>query len=236
MKSSSFILIILIVFFLISCTGKDTPWNGFNSSGSEDFNDYQDTLQISITFFEDISSSTIYGEPPQLAVWLVEESLNVPQTIFVTRRTALNKWIGKLYCNVSLPYWEVNTGMRNKSRSFRKEKLDGVTSATPLTNQFIIHSIIDTGKYLNYFIEVNLSGDYNEKFPLYPLDVHIDSEGNGQPSLIYSGQIISRKGNSSTPKLVGRTFQTRVEDTLSTDLRGITTAKDIIKSVIVKVL
>lgn len=236
MKISLLIFNSLIFISTLGCTVEDSPENDANLSRSEYLDASQVKLEMKITFLRNISSSTIYGEPPQLAVWIVEQSSNITKTIYVTRRTALNKWVGKLYCKVSLPYWEVSTGMREKSKSLRKNNLDALTSATSPADQLIIESILDTGKVWNYFIEVNLSGDYNKSFPLYPKDVHIDTEGNGQPSLVYSGQIISKKGSSSTPRLIGRTFQTRVEDTLNTDLSGITTAKNIIKSVLVKAL
>jgi hypothetical protein len=49
--------------------------------------------------------------------------------------------------------------------------------------------------------------DYTEEFPEMKSDWTTDIHGNGQPSIIYMGEITCNEGEKDTPELIGRTEQ-----------------------------
>lgn len=191
-------------------------------------------LVASIVLDLSIGFNTIYGEQPQLAIWLENEKTNEIKTIYVTSRAGKDDWSGKIMCQVALPFWESRSGALELNKILRKTEFDAVSSATPNSEELHVEALLDSASVWKYFIEVNLSGDYNEMFNLYPNNT-MDSEGNGQPSLIYGGSIAALNGEYSEPTLLGRTGQIAAISSIITDVNGITTAKDIIKKVKLKV-
>ncbi len=193
-------------------------------------------LRFIFQFDKDVYLNSIYGEPPQLSVWLEDSSGGKIQIIYVTHRGGMNDWIGKINCPVALPYWESRLKSNSKEGKINRSELDAVSSATTKTGSLSVEALLDTGSVWTYYIEANVAGDYNNSFAPYLKNGIIDSEGNGQPSIVYREKIKILKNNKSEPILIGRTFQTTVKDTLSRDLSGITTAKDVIKKIEVTVL
>jgi hypothetical protein len=90
---------------------------------------------------------------------------------------------------------------------------------------------VPEGTNWNYYIEVNVSGDFNTNFPNRSREGVIDAYGNGQPSLIYKGQIQAKHGAASKPILLGRTDQHSTEPVLIADLVGITSAKELLSGI-----
>jgi hypothetical protein len=74
----------------------------------------------------------------------------------------------------------------------------------------------------------NVSGDFNRHFPSIQDDGVEDPQGNGQPSLIYQGRITAKVGARSFPRLIGRTDQFDPVDHIIQDLKGVTSAKQIL--------
>jgi len=60
-----------------------------------------------------------------------------------------------------------------------------------------------------------------------------DRYGNGQPSLVYRGHVDTTAGATSHPQLIGRTDQHAPTDTISENLTGITTARDLLRDITV---
>lgn len=185
------------------------------------------TLQFSLNLDVKIYDYSDYGEPPQIAIWLEHKITGRVRTVFVTRRTAQNEWKGKIHCPVSLPYWQ----SRNKNTLLP----DGVSGATP-KNRLTCTIDVTKGSEWNYFIEVNISGDYNAAFPAMTDSGTPDSQGNGQPSLIYKGMITALPGQMDSPRLTGRTMQMLAADRINMDLLGITNARQVLSSISVKVV
>ena len=188
------------------------------------------TLVFSFHQERDIYDRSTFGEPPQFAVWLEEQESQNVQTLFVTYKTGTGEFEGKIECPVSLPIW---IGV------FRKETgrddfpipwepfYDAVTGATPKNEEVKISAEVQKNISWNYFIEMNVAGDYNKTCPYISSKKQIDDYGNGQPSLVYKGEIISKIGEISKPALIGRSEQYYFTTEINPDLEGIDSAKEV---------
>lgn len=187
-------------------------------------------LYFSVDLNPDIYERSDWGEPPQVAIWLEDSVGKDIRTVFVTYRSATGDWMGKVSCPVALPYWfsryNKETGTVGPP-TYRNPAPHAVTGATP-TLELTARTGVAPKSEWSYFIEVNVAGDYNRDFPSMLESGRPDPQGNGQPSLIYKGTIIAEPGSHSTPVLVGRTEQWSPTDTIIEDLRGITTAKELL--------
>jgi hypothetical protein len=170
---------------------------------------------------------TNFGEPPQLAVWIENQTLNDFYPVWVTHRSGNKDWIGKIECPVALPFWD------NRKLHYKAKTIDIVTGATPKDGSLSVSSAKQGSGRWNYFIEVNASADYNKTFSYWSINKSPDSEGNGQPSLVYMGYIDFELKTAGRAKLIGRTAQFNVQDSIITNLDGITTAKNLIKKITV---
>ena len=112
---------------------------------------------------------------------------------------------------------------------------DAVTQATP-KQDFTCRTEVPGRTKWNYFIEVNVSGDFNDSFAAESKDGKRDRNGNGQPSIVYKGQITALPGQCSEPKLIGRTDQFEGASSVIPDLEGISDAKDLFSKIEVTAL
>ena len=191
-------------------------------------------LEFKMNVDRKIYRHTNYGEPPQIAVWLEQPENEKIRTVWVSHRTGRQQWKGKVECLTSLPYWESRHKKEKssfKERSIFKKLIDALTGATPKGGEFIVKTSVPEGSIWEYYIEVNLSGDFNVNFPSSLENGEPDPDGNGQPSLIYKGIIEVKNGNTDIPEIIGRTDQWIPVDTIITDLSGITSAMKIFSSV-----
>jgi len=171
-----------------------------------------------------------------MAIWLENPKTGEIKTLWVSYRSGSGDWVGKVECPVALSYWfsrfNKETGTSGPP-SFQKPAPIAITGATPKTNLKIKHKMPNEGCW-EYFIEVNVSADFNATYSSETSYGMPDPHGNGQPSLIYKGQIDTLDGNISKPELIARTDQYHRTDKLNPDLKGITTAKNLIKNIEIK--
>ena len=215
-----------ILSVLISCLTTCTE-SGSKSSGMA-------TLLFTIHQERDVYDQSDYGEPPQFAIWLENKSDGTVKTVFVTHRTGTGNFEGKAECAVALPAWigafQRETG-RDDLPSVGKPASDAITGATPKVPEFSVKTKVPVGSEWNYYVELNVSGDYTREFTVLTYSGQFDIQGNGQPSIIYRGDITARPGIKSTPDLIGRTEQFYFSKEINPDLTGIGNAKDVFSKI-----
>lgn len=228
-KNLLFVLLsIFIVMSLGSCHRDTGPQSAHNEN-------HQDTVLLTfrIELNQRVYEDSTWGDPPQLAVWLLNRDDSSIRTVLVTYRTAACDWLGKVECSVALPYW---VSFYNKqTATYGPPKWDSpipdaVTCATPKTSLTTTVEV-PCASCWQYFVEVNVSGDFNAAFANFSDKDFTDRYGNGQPSLVYSGFIEANEGSASRPELIGRTDQYEPVDKLITNIEGVTSAKDLLKAV-----
>jgi len=190
-------------------------------------------LRFVLKMNPDIYIKSNYKKPPQFAVWLEEATKGTIRTVWVTSKTGTGDWGSNVVRTVSLPYWVSRWNIETQSVSYptpENQVINAVTGATPKVD-FTAEALVPANSLWNYFIEVNVSGDYNDAFPVSQIDGKQDRQGNGQPSIIYKGRIASSPGRRSSPKLIGRTEQFQNIKHIITDLKGITTAQNLFSTI-----
>lgn len=193
-------------------------------------------LRIEIRQNMEMILYSIFGEPPQYAVWLEDVETGKARTVSVTRRSATGDWVGKLGVPVALPRWfEVyrkETGHKGLPRPATAMP-DAVTRATPQTGAFEITATVERGSRWICWIEVNIAADFNETYP--PLDETAgwtDSYFNGQPALLFRAEIDARPGLKPAPELYGKSILgADGSAAVERDTSGITTASEIFSSI-----
>ncbi len=213
------LILSIIATGLTACTG-----------GNVKNDNHELTVLFSIRQERDIYELSDYGEPPQFAIWLENKNTGDIRTVFVTYRTATGDFEGKVECPISLPAWigafRKETG-RDDFPTPRKPICDAITGATSKVKELEIEVKIPGKSQWYYYVEMNVSADYTTGFPYLRPDGTIDSQGNGQPSIIYKGEISGISGDNSTPVLIGRTEQMYFSSEINPDLSDIDNAKNV---------
>lgn len=187
------------------------------------------TLQFSLSLDPQVYAQSHYKKPPQFAIWIEDAKCGQIRTVWVTEKTGKGSWGGKTVRPVSLPYWVSRWNKETGSTgdpTLDNPAADAVTGATP-KQEFTCRTEVPAASKWNYFIEVNVSGDFNDSFTAESKDGKRDQNGNGQPSIIYRGRITARPGRRSEAKLIGRTDQFDGVNSVIADLDGISDAKDL---------
>ena len=228
-----FLISLIIVIIVTCCENNQTDVTEKTETAVKDTTTGL-TINFRLSVNRNVYIYTNFGEPPQIAIWLEYPDSNFYRTVWVTHRSGKNDWEGKVECKVALPYWNYKRHADQQS-GIPSPVVDGLTGATPKNGEFRAKITVPENTVWRYNIEVNASGDYNDNFPYWSDLGMPDSDGNGQPSIIYSGTIIARIGNTSEPKLIGWTDQWSKFSTLHTDLDKITTAKRLVDNLSVEV-
>lgn len=190
-------------------------------------------LKFVLKLDPDIYIKSNYKKPPQFALWMEDETKGTIRTIWVTSKTGKGSWGNNVVRTVSLPYWTSRWNIETQSQSYPTPEnpvIDAATGATPKV-ELTAEVLVPAKSIWNYFVEVNVSGDYNDAFPVSLQDGKQDRQGNGQPSIIYRGKITASPGRRSIPELIGRTDQLQGVKNIITDMDGITTARGLFSTI-----
>ena len=202
-------------------------------TGKTDLTPGQVYLVFDIILNQRVYQDSTWGDPPQIAIWIQNRQDNSIRTVMVTHRTGACDWEGKVECAVALPYWigfyNTETGTKGPP-TWDHPAPDAVTRATP-TAQLAACARVSKGSRWSYFIEVNVSGDYNFDFQSLTQEGRSDRYGNGQPSLVYHGSIEAVEGATSQPVLLGRTDQYEPVNRIIENIKSITTARELFESI-----
>lgn len=187
--------------------------------------------------------------PPQIAIWLEDSKGNYVETLFVSRKTATQKWSkapkdktpkDKIRRQESLPYWAHARGVQYADGLYlptKEEPLpDSITSASPKGGFVLNTKIAEELKQFRILVEINASLDFNE---YYPEDAGVGDNsysggewGSGQPALIYSAEIdLSGAGQIYELQLIGHSSPDGNNGNIYQDLTVLTTAKDLVEKI-----
>lgn len=189
----------------------------------------------------DLIKYSLFGEPPQFAIWLEDATTGRLQTVFVTYRSGYGEWVGKAECPAALPRWfkvfKTETGS-TELPNFDRPAPDAVTGATPSAEEFKTSVEVAYGSRWICWTEMNLSGDFNETYLDHDIarkmvDVHF----SGQPALVYRGEITAIPGEQVTPELYGESvLDSDSGTTIQPVSKGVTTAKNIFKNIEIRII
>lgn len=225
-----------VIFFLILFTTlvSSDGWKNYGDLDPiKDINNKKIEFKLKINKENYLNS--IYGESPQIAIWLEEINSDRIKNVYVTYRAGKNDWVGKVNCKIAIPYWQSRLKSSDKNNELLQNEVEAVTSATSKTDIVLATVSLENKSEWKYFIEVNVSGDYNNEFKPVLNNGVPDYEGNGQPSIVYSGSINLKTDVISEPVIIGRTHQLSLRDSLFTDIHNITSAKNILEKIEIKI-
>jgi hypothetical protein len=189
-------------------------------------------LRLTITQDLEVAAKTDFGEPPQIAVWLEPVPNGTPQTLYVSHRSGTGDWLGKSECPDALPRWfaayRAEHGLKEGVPTPQNPLPDAVAQATPHRPEITIESQFPPGSRWRIWLEVNLSADYNDAFPAIDENGMDDLHANGQPSLLYTVDFTAAPGAQPVLALAARTVPNSLTAETSADLTGITTARQIL--------
>jgi len=181
-----------------------------------------------------------FGESPTFAIWLEDPSTGSQQTVFVTRRAAVGDWEGKAEVPSALPQWFEVYKIKNETKdlpNFEKPIPLAVTGATPKPGYFITRVRVNSGSKWICWIEVNLSGDYNENYQEFdPVTMIEDTYGTGQPALLYKAELEAVEGAVFAPDIFGICVPDSPDGNLIQPLKGITTATSIFDEISIAIV
>jgi hypothetical protein len=197
-------------------------------------------IEFRIHINEQVVLESAFGESPTFSIWLEDQSTGSKQTVFVTRRAAIGDWEGKAEVPVALPQWFEVYKIENQTKdlpTFKKPAPMAVTGATPKPGYFITRARVDPGTRWICWIEVNLSGDYNEYYQEYNQVTKIeDKYGTGQPALLYKAKFEAVEGAVITPDIFGMCVPDSPDGNLIQALEGITTATHIFDEISIAIV
>ena len=175
---------------------------------------------------------------PQIIVWLEDTKGNLLETLFVTKKYGKQQWQmqkydpNKTFRAEAFPFW-LNKALASKKELPTKNKPypDAVTGATPKASFTLQSKFAKSNEPVVICLELNSAFDTNEAYKAQKQFDAIDI--NGQPSLVYKATLTpDSKGKEVKLELAGHGGNTADDGKLYTDLSGITTAKDMVSSII----
>jgi len=190
---------------------------------------------------------------PTFAFWIEDLDGKYIQTLFVTQYIATGtyahgqlepgKWNdveGSAERPASLPYWLHKRNVKNRKGTLLptadEPVPDACTAATPKSD-FILNTKADAQlpKKFRLLMEINQPWDSNAFWNNAKYPESWDYRASLQPALVYATTIdLENGGNEYWLNPVGHSHWTGEDGKLYTDITSITTAKEIVEQIIVK--
>ena len=189
---------------------------------------------------------------PQIAIWIEDLDGKYLETLYVTQGVAKQDWKKapsdptpkeKIRRPESLPHWAHQRGIKYEDGLYvptrDKQLVDAVTSATPKTSFKLSSKIKAERKKVIIKAEINHSGDFND---YYHKNIDPDSEhygggrwGSGQPAVIYAKKInLSDNEKKYSLEIIGHSSPSGENGHVYSDISKLTSAKEIVKDIIVE--
>jgi len=182
--------------------------------------------------------------PPQYAVWLEDTSGNYLSTVFVTYKIATEGWQANKGNRrpEALPHWCHQRGIVYDDGLMLPTKenpvTDAITGATPKGNTTIQITPVNLNKPFVVKAEFNQSVDFNDFYPKSAREEDNNysggDEGSGQPAVIYAVTVYPET-NETELKLIGHSSPEGTDGNIYENTEGLTTAKSIVKSIMLTV-
>jgi hypothetical protein len=242
MKST---FIIIIIFLFVGCASNQnlTEEKMVISSTPEQINT---PLEIELTKGK-------YHNHPSFAIWVEDLDGNYIETLYVTKFVAkgvfahgeveVGKWKnepGEVRRPAALPYWSHKRNIKAKDGLYTPSPEtavpDALTGATP-TGSFSLKTgtKIASNTKFNVLFEINQPWDSNKYWTNSKFPEDKDYITSLQPALIYSVMVDSGSQRKEfVLELVGHSHPSGKTGEIFTDLSTLTTAKEIVEKIIVR--
>ncbi len=187
-----------------------------------------------------------YRSTPQMAFWVEDTDGNYIETLYVTGKISESRFrTSDLSDNElkrrpeALPYWSHKRGVKEAdgllTPQYNTSDLDGVTGATPLGHYDLDTLVSESRDQFNLMMEINRSYDFNEfyspdRFPDDP--IYSGSGASGQPSIIYSARLDTRKTGPQLLRPIGHGHHSGQDGKLYKNMSGIDTALELVDYVV----
>lgn len=246
MKGKLFFRLLIASILLISCQQKkiaEAPLNIIQTNKGEK------GIPVEIKFL-----SGRYHNHPTFSFWVEDLEGNYIETLYVTQYLAKGfyghgslgegKWDSKpgpAKRPSTLPYWlhrwSNNPDKKSTLPSPENPVPDAITGATP-PGDFVLETVIDkpVAEKFRVMMEINQPWDWNEFWnnSLHPGD--FDYAVSCQPALVYSVEIDrNQPGKDFYLNPIGHSHYSGVDGELYTDISTLTTAKEIVNKVCVRI-
>ncbi len=183
-------------------------------------------IEFKIHINEELVLQSVFGESPTFAIWIEDPETGEAKTIFITNRAGEDDWEGKAEVPTALPKWN-SISKKEKQTDRTGLNINAVSGATPKPGYFTTRVRVKPESKWICWIEMNLAGDYNEKYQnLDKVSKKTDDFGTGQPAIIYKANIKAVSGNIVVPEVIGMSVWDK-QGKIIQPLDGITSALDV---------
>ncbi|MCF8227817.1 MAG: DUF2271 domain-containing protein [Bacteroidales bacterium] len=227
----------ILMFAGIYLQAQDTLWTNVGAEG----------IEVMLEFREEDEHNY-----PLMAIWIEDMDSNFMETLYVAQSIGTSvfrhgdassgKWQpGTIRRPAALPYWSHQRGVKAKDGLYlpapEEPVADAITGPTPPSDFVLISK--SSNKLPDRFrilFEINQSWDWNEYWTntKYPDDTEYKS--SSQPSIIYEA-VIDRNSQKQEYFMnpIGHGHYSGKDGKLYTDLSTLTTAKQIVERIVVKI-
>lgn len=181
----------------------------------------------------------------QVAIWIEDLEGNYIETVYVSHKAAYGKWMGNVnpVRSSTLPVWSHKRGVKADNGYYMPTKkmplADSMTGASPTSSfikQYPLGGKLTASEYI-IKVEVNTSFDYNDHYAkkVSETSPYFHNGASAQPSLVYGGIVKVDRAGKTELTMEGHGHPAGMDGSISADLKGLTTALELINRVLVEI-